>query len=459
MTSTTTRNTVGASTVEALEARTMLAAAPVVVTEVAFNGGMQLQVAGSAANDQIRVLRTAAGLVVTSGGQVVGTYAGEYRSIRVAGGAGNDKITVEASVTTPAILYGDAGRDMLTGGSGNDRIYGGLDGDTLNGGAGHDVLVTVGGAASDRVAGGAGTDSFWTDTGTAEVISDATAAEVAAGNVHRVGSFFNYRYTVGATSRTAVMSKDLLGQDLVDPTVGDDEVSYQSFRGSDLFADKGPAAGDVEQGYVGDCYFLATLSAVAKTNANAIKQSVVDLGDGTYAVQFFRAGEPVYVRVDGDLPVWTGTNSLAYANTGAQGSLWAAVMEKAYAIFRRNQCSYESTEAGWMDEVFAALNKRSAAVWSTTSGDALLSKIKALLVAGKAVTFGVTEAVGEAPVIGYHAYTVDSVRVGADGKLTLRLRNPWATDGAGSDGADDGYVTLTAVQAKANLGGLISATM
>ena len=51
---------------------------------------------------------------------------------------------------------------------------------------------------------------------------------------------------------------------------------------------------------------------------------------------------------------------------------------------------------------------------------------------------------------GYHAYAVDGVVTNASGVPThLRLRNPWAVDGYSgtTDGANDGYVTITAQQA------------
>jgi hypothetical protein len=89
---------------------------------------------------------------------------------------------------------------------------------------------------------------------------------------------------------------------------------YQSFRNNRLFAPAGPAETDVNQGSVGDCYFVATLSATARANPNRIRQMAVDLGDGTCAVQFFRNNQAHFVRVDGDLPALSG--SPAYAGLG-----------------------------------------------------------------------------------------------------------------------------------------------
>ena len=64
----------------------------------------------------------------------------------------------------------------------------------------------------------------------------------------------------------------------------------------------------------------------------------------------------------------------------------------------------------------------------------------------------------DAPIVEGHAYAVLGVDTDASGNFTgLRLRNPWGVDGAGNDGADDGYVTLTAHQAVVCHMGVVSA--
>ena len=64
------------------------------------------------------------------------------------------------------------------------------------------------------------------------------------------------------------------------------------------------------------------------------------------------------------------------------------------------------------------------------------------------------------PLIGFHAYTVEAVNYDSAGVATsLRLRNPWGVDGAGSDGANDGYVTVTAAQALSCFLGFTSASV
>ena len=440
-----TKNKNNKSMIEALEGRTMCAghalkAAAPIALNVTTNGS-DLVINGTAAADQITVTKTDAGLVIGNTGGWTTTVSGNYNNIRIYGNAGNDSVTVDASVTNNAMIYGGAGNDSLTGGNGDD------------------TFVTIGGG-KDVITGRAGNDSVWADK--SDTITDASGFENANGYVHKVGSFEGIKTTTGtgkkAKTKVTKVSMELNGDNLVDPTA-DAGMVYRNFSNKPLFADNGPVADDVNQGYLGDCYFLATLSSTAKVDANVIKQSVVELGDGTYAVKFVKNGSEVYYRVDGQLPTW-GNGALAYANTGTQNSVWVAIMEKAYAFFRTGAGTYASIESGWMSEVYSALGKTSTSMFSAASSADLLSVIKSALEQGKSVTYGAATPTDGAPLIGNHAYMVDHVNADSHGNLvSVTLRNPWGIDGAGNDGANDGYVTITAAQAKNALIGITIAAV
>ena len=66
---------------------------------------------------------------------------------------------------------------------------------------------------------------------------------------------------------------------------------------------------------------MSTLSSVAKTDPDRIRQSVVALGDGTYCVQFMRNNQATFVRVDGDLMLDPSTGAPAFAGTGGARDL------------------------------------------------------------------------------------------------------------------------------------------
>ena len=434
---------------ENLETRTLMSGTvALTISEVAVNGGVELQITGSAKNDNITVTKTNAGLVISNNGNWSRTRSGNYRDIKIDGAAGNDKITVDANVFTSNVIYGSDGNDTISAGSGNDSIYGGAGNDLVYGNRGEDTIVTVGGGNYDLVYGGKGMDSVWRDSAGSERFLDMCAEEVTAGADHRVAAFTN-----GSTK----VSKELSGQRLADPTSG---YAYNTFSDRPLFNSTGPSADDVKQGQTGDCYFLATLASIAEHNTNAIKQSVVDLGDGTYGVQFMKNdGSKTFVRVDNDLATFSwNANQPAYASLGQGGSMWVAILEKAFTYFRSGAGTYDSISAGWMSEAFTALGTASSNTWDPAIADDLIAQIESQLAAGQSVTAACFTNPAGCNMVTSHAYTVDHVVTNEDGSKSVVVRNPWGIDGYSStDGHNDGYVTLTAAQAFAALTYLTSA--
>ena len=409
----------------------------------------QLTVNGTTGDDQITVTQT--GYVYTIKNGTWGTTAtGAFKKIVINGNGGNDSIVADKSVTTDCVIKeSGAGNDTLTGGSGNDSIYGGTGNNVLSGGLGNDTIVAVG-STNDTVTGGAGTDRFWLDNNTkTQVITDQEAAE--AKTVHRITNYMNFNSGKGST----VIGKTPTSV-LPEPAVTDKSITYRNFAGGPLFSDAGPAEDDVTQGYTGDCFFLSVLSSVAKVNPNLIRNMVVDLGDGTFGVQFTNAnGTPCFVRVDSNFATWNG-GSLAYGNFGKGGSLWVAVIEKAYAEFRwstgnattgYNYASYGAIDGGWMDESYTALGSRNTGIWSGNATD-LINQIGNALKSGQSVTFAVGNPPAGTNLVGDHAYTVDHLNRDSKGVvMSVTLRNPWGVDGYSStDGANDGYVTVTVAQ-------------
>jgi hypothetical protein len=190
------------------------------------------------------------------------------------------------------------------------------------------------------------------------------------------------------------------------------------------------------------------LGSIAKTNPQLVRERVVDLGDGTYCVQFKSGSAISFVRVDADLH--TSSWGLVYAKQGRQGSIWVAIIEKAYAFFRSGAGTYESLSSGFMGDVYSHMGLSNSSIFSATSAGSLMQRLQSELAAGRAVTLGTNADVGDAPITGSHAYMVDAVITNSAGQITgLRLRNPWGSDDVSSsaNGANDGYIILTAAQA------------
>jgi hypothetical protein len=383
------------------------------------SGQSILVITGTDANDVITVSQSGGVYTISAAGGVQ-TVSGSFVGVALYGFGGADVLRLVNSVLGMGLIYS---------GDGNDQVFDAAQGaDTVYGMGGDDLLVSVGGGA-DTLYGGAGLDSLWMDT--SDTVSDIESVETAGKSVHRIASFF--QPTSDASSRPSL---EIAGQNLVDPLAS---YSYQNYANYSLFVD-GPQYNDIRQGAVGDCYFLASLASLCDTDANIIRQMVAPMGDGTFAVRYFRSGQEIYVRVDADLP------SLAYAKLSPANELWVAVVEKSYAQFRYGQNSYSSISGGWMATVYqevTGVNATSASL-SNMSDSALSSQIQQSLAAGHAMTAG-SYSSPPAPIVGNHAYAVRSIE-SVGGVWYVTVYNPWGVDGQSWDSSNDGLLRLTLSQ-------------
>ncbi|NQU75465.1 MAG: pre-peptidase C-terminal domain-containing protein [Planctomycetes bacterium] len=405
-----------------------------VATQVLYADGLaQLLVLGTDGNDSITLTQLAGLTTLTtqSGGE---TFEDAFSEIIIYGFSGDDVIRTTYSVSTNMWVYAGAGADTIFD-AGTGRA-------TLHGGAGDDLLVSIGGA-NDALTGGEGFDSFWIDS--TDSVFDASTTERSALAVHQVTEF--YQPYAASPADADYVSLQIAGQPLRDPTVTGYAAGYANFASVPLFVD-GPQYDDIEQGYIGDCYYLASLAGYAQTDPDIITQMIAPLGDGTYAVRFFRKGREVYLRIDADLPV-RYDGSLAYASLGADGEAWVPLVEKAYAYFRYDSNSYASIEGGWMTTVYSEITNLSTALrWtSSRSASEIYAYIANNLQAGHAVSLG-SRAGGAGPIVGSHAYAVLSTRTEA-GLKYVTVHNPWGVDGRPYDANPyDGVLEITAEQLK-----------
>ena len=214
--------------------------------------------------------------------------------------------------------------------------------------------------------------------------------------------------------------------------------TYQMFPGT--ISSDGIDSNDVGQGSLGDCYFLAALSSVARQHPDVIWDAIKDNGDGTYTVVFHQDGKPVYVTVDSEFPVsqdahGNATNTPVYAGTGSQSNeLWPMIMEKAYAQLSGN--SYPKIEGGWPGDAVELITgkpmqKLDLGAATPEQMRTSLQDLQNRLNSGEYLT-AATRDVGwfedkskwPSNVVPLHAYSIERVDV-AQG--LIYLRNPWGS--------------------------------
>lgn len=226
-----------------------------------------------------------------------------------------------------------------------------------------------------------------------------------------------------------------------------DHASYTWLDGP-LF-DGPPSMEDINQGGVGDCWFLAAMGAELKHNPNFVQQHLRDNSNGTYTVTLYQDGKPVPVTVDGAVPTDSGGQSIPFAdgapNWQTGGPAWVSIYEKAFAQLNG---SYQGIDSGgYGSDGMSLLTGRKAE--RTAPFFTPLVEVAKRLHDGQPVTVGTDshhsgffwthsdEYFDHGKLVTNHEYTVVSVDTNAH-PPTIKLRNPWGPDAGAPE-----YVTLT----------------
>jgi hypothetical protein len=203
----------------------------------------------------------------------------------------------------------------------------------------------------------------------------------------------------------------------------------------ELFGPGGPSYLDVEQGYLGDCWLLSSLAEVAVQAPQDIRDmfmyegAAVENGAmvGLYQVRFFNsAGTAEYVTVDTELPAGG-----AYYDQPANGVLWVALAEKAYAEANgagivtsgtMNSSSYSALNGGDPSWALQAITGQPAADYYVDSaGIAAAWQAGGLVVLCSSPNADDNLVVGDSSVT--HAYAM--IGYNPSSSTPFEIYNPW----------------------------------
>jgi hypothetical protein len=245
----------------------------------------------------------------------------------------------------------------------------------------------------------------------------------------------NENLHVGSSEKDVLrlIDKWFLGKDR---PIASSDATYKPVNGN-LFVD-GASYIDIHQGMAGDCYFLATIQALAAKNNTTIQQMFKDNGDSTWTVTFYMQRPNFsfvkeFVTVDNYLPVDANGYSY-YASFGGEytsvdNELWVSLAEKGYAQWSAtghagtdNQItinSYKNIDhGGWSHYVFMTVtgkNTNQSFIINEPLIQKALSENKAIVIYKYVYTNRT----------GAHAYFLKSYSADT-GEYTLI--NPWGHD-------------------------------
>jgi hypothetical protein len=262
-----------------------------------------------------------------------------------------------------------------------------------------------------------------------------------------------------ATQLSELNDKWFLGTDLPSSTVSMSgypsfSVSYSADSAA-LFGANGPSMNDINQGYLGDCYFLSSIAEVAKQDPGVISSMFTSNGNGTYGVRFYVDGTAEYVTVNSSLA--DGGNIFNYAS-----DIWASLAEKAYAQLQTGSAvtgnsisgnswsaignggapeyaleeitgasaitDFDANQNSWVTVVYnSSLDETSFASGNSTAS--VLGTLVSDLSKGDDVVLSsytnATDSSGDDTLIADHAMSI----YGYDSSTgLLEIRNPWGTE-------------------------------
>ncbi|SMP03849.1 C2 family cysteine protease [Chryseobacterium profundimaris] len=201
---------------------------------------------------------------------------------------------------------------------------------------------------------------------------------------------------------------------------------------------------DPVQGAIGNCYFIAAISAIAWAAPYTIEHKVRATGTGetdrTNAIQFFTKGggkdaATRLVEVT-DNTIINASNNPVYCRSNDAGEIWPAVYEKAFAkwITNVNHDKPDITQTAYGDpaKAIAQLTNKTPYYYNTSSRTALelFGVVRENSMSYKtfnpmvAWTYGSGKDYTGSNIVGNHAYTVLGWST-FNNKNYIILRNPW----------------------------------
>ena len=131
-------------------------------------------------------------------------------------------------------------------------------------------------------------------------------------------------------------------------------MSTDWLKNQSIFGSTNISNNDIDQGFLGDCYFLSGCSAVAEHPRRFNQIILTDFinNAGIFVINGYIRGIPQTIYIDDYIPFRvydSGNEKPIFAQQADDGALWALLLEKVWAKVAGN---YQSTIAGNAFELF-----------------------------------------------------------------------------------------------------------
>jgi hypothetical protein len=251
-----------------------------------------------------------------------------------------------------------------------------------------------------------------------------------------------------------IPSMFMTGMSFANVTVYDGTCLFASNNDAGGLADPGDSVNinDIQQGSIGDCFFLSAVGAIAQKDPTFIHDMIHDNGDGTATVNFFAtpgaAATPITVTMTLDNGYSQAELSEDYElsadGTHWEYEIWPQVLEKAYGGFLATLPPGSGgpqtlNDGGRADIAWQQMTTQAATNTVTTSMSAtdIATQIKSAYAAGQKVVLSsntsMTDPYAWVDLVSYqlvsgHAYVLQAIEQDAVGDDVLVLYNPHGGD-------------------------------
>ena len=255
------------------------------------------------------------------------------------------------------------------------------------------------------------------------------------------------------------------------------------FDASDLYGPSGkPQDVDINQDSIADCYFVATLAAIADKQPQRIQNAIsYDAATETFNVTLYKEEwswtPPGFQTKAVVIPVTQQEllDNIARSGgsnvdnvPGTDGPIWPAVMETAYAKLNDSNWAngltegYNTINGGFSRDAMFALTgdkgtdyKGFALFPVSIQADILYTQISYALSEGRPVTLSTDPErrslwdmlLGrQGPqdgLVDNHVYSVERIYKDANGQVMVELRNPWGHNQNVGEGSDSASAIIT----------------